>query len=52
MEEMRKFAEKQGESRSKAAAETTFLARRGENLEWMQSDSLIFNQMLICSARP
>jgi len=52
MDEMRKFAEKRGEIRSKTAAEKTFLARRGVNVEWMRSVSLIFNQMLICSARP
>jgi hypothetical protein len=49
---MRRFAEKRGESQPKMAAEKTFLAHQGVNVNWMRSVSLIFNQMLICSARP
>ncbi len=49
---MRKFAEKRGKNQPKTAAEKPFLAHRGVNVEGMRSVSLIFNQMLICSACP
>jgi hypothetical protein len=34
------------------AAKKTFLVHQGVNVEGMRSLSLIFNQMLICSACP
>jgi len=52
MGEMMKFAEMQSESRPVTRHERAFLARFDESSKWVQSARVIFNEMLICSARP
>ncbi len=52
MGEMMKFAGIWDASRPKTAHERAFLARFGVRCELLQLVRVIFNQMLICSARP
>jgi hypothetical protein len=52
MGEMMQFAGMWDASRLKAAPDEAFPARFGVSDELPQSVHVIFNQMLICSARP
>jgi hypothetical protein len=47
-----KFAGQRDENRPNTRPERTFLARDDSNFACAQSARVIFNEMLICSARP
>jgi IS5 family transposase len=52
MGEMMKFARSQGESQPHTRPERAIRARGCLNFEWLQPSRVIFNHLLICSARP